>query len=227
MTIKDFVTQAHKELSLIEEMNGECIYSSCETFKKGKFYFLGLNPGGAGFISIKASLDQFPTHTTNDFFDASWNSDSHDYEQGMHPLQQRVQFLFNDILNYDLHNVFSTNLIFKTTNNSNQLNFGLAGLCWKVHQLALDVVQPKIIITCGNGNGNSAFSFIHDIYAKVEYETISLTSTFSIKVCEISIQKRPTLLIGLPHLSLYEIRDNELFKQKLLEVLEIYRWINS
>ena len=226
MTINEFITQAHEAISLIENMDGELIYSSCETFKKGKYYFLGLNPGGAGFISMKDSLDKFPKHIENDFFDVSWNSYSHDYEKGKHPLQQRVQYLFNNVLDYDLRNVFSTNLIFKTTKNSEQLNFGLAGLCWKVHQLALDVVQPEIIITCGNGNGNSAFSFIYDVYGKDKYESISLTSTFSIKVCKILIHNRPTLLIGLPHLSLFEIRDNEQFKQKMLEVMEKYKWIN-
>ena len=41
-----------------------------------------------------------------------------------------------------------------------------------------------------------------------------------IKKAKIIIQKRPTLLIGLPHLSRFEIRENEDFKQKLLIILE-------
>lgn len=51
-SIDSFIDFGHKQLSLIEQRDGEVIYSSKETFKKGKYYFLGLNPGGEGFISI-------------------------------------------------------------------------------------------------------------------------------------------------------------------------------
>ena len=51
--IDSFIDFGHKQLSLIEQRKGEVIYSSKETFKKGKYYFLGLNPGGEGFVSIK------------------------------------------------------------------------------------------------------------------------------------------------------------------------------
>lgn len=220
LSIREFIEQAHKELSLIENMDGEVIYSSCETFKKGKYYFLGLNPGGEGFISIKDSLDKFENHIENDFFDASWNSGSHDYDKGIHPLQQRVQYLFQEVLHYDLRDVFSTNLIFKTTQDATTLNFGLAGLCWTVHQLALSVVQPEIIIACGNGNGNSAFYFISDLYAGGQYEQFELKNTFSVKTSNCIIQGRPTLLIGIPHLSLFEIRNNEDFLSIMNKILE-------
>ena len=42
LSIKEFIEQAHKELSLIENMHGEVIYSSCETFKKGKYIMYAL-----------------------------------------------------------------------------------------------------------------------------------------------------------------------------------------
>lgn len=218
ISIAKFIEQAHKELSLIENLDGEVIYSSCETFKKGKYYFLGLNPGGEGFISIKDSLDKFQNHTENDYFDASWNSGSHNYDKEKHPLQQRVQYLFENILNYDLRNVFSTNLIFETTKSAGTLNFGLAGLCWGVHEYALSVVQPEIILTCGNNQDKSAFSFIANLYSGL-IEQQALSGTFTIKYTTIFIQNRPTLLIGLPHLSRFEIRGNEDFKQKLLTIL--------
>lgn len=116
-------------------------------------------------------------------------------------------------------NVFATNLIFETTKSADTLNFGLAGLCWGVHEYALNIVRPEIILTCGNDQEKSAFSFIADLYSgKIEQQTLS--GTFTIKYSKIIIQKRPTLLIGLPHLSRFEIRENEDFKQKLLIILE-------
>ena len=36
--IDNFIDFGHKQLSLIEQRNGEVIYSSKETFKKGNYY---------------------------------------------------------------------------------------------------------------------------------------------------------------------------------------------
>ena len=36
--IDSFIDFGHKQLSLIEQRDGEVIYSSKETFKKGKYY---------------------------------------------------------------------------------------------------------------------------------------------------------------------------------------------
>ncbi len=213
--LQNFIDQAHKDLFLIEERDGEVIYSSKDTFKKGKYYFLGLNPGGEGFVTIKEHLNQFLSRTDNSFFDDSWNN----CEKGKAPLQLRVQYLFEKILNYDLRDVFATNLIFETTKSADTLNFGLAGLCWSVHESALSVVQPEVIITCGNDQDKSAFSFIADLYSG-KIEQLYLSGTFTIKYTKIIIQNRPTLIIGLPHLSRFEIRENEDFKQKLLNILD-------
>ena len=40
--IDNFIDFGHKQLSLIEQRNGEVIYSSKETFKKGKNYYENL-----------------------------------------------------------------------------------------------------------------------------------------------------------------------------------------
>jgi len=226
MTIEDFVFFSHKQLSLIENFQGEVVYSSAKTFEKGKYYYLGLNPGGEGKISIKEHLDSFSTKSDNDYFDAIWNTKKKTYHKGESPLQLRTKYLFNELLNYNLRDVFSTNLIFETTNNADNLNYGLAGICWPVHLLALSVVQPQIIITCGNDSGKSAFSFIADLYAhnkKIESHSLE-TKLFNIKTIDITIQNRLTLLIGLPHLSRFEIRENKVFNQKFLNIISNYKF---
>ncbi|MBO7048468.1 MAG: hypothetical protein J6W62_06130 [Spirochaetia bacterium] len=222
LAIKKFVELSHSQLSLIEDTDGEVIYSSKDTFKKGRYYFLGLNPGGTGKIKIRDHLDGFPTRTDNSFLDEEWNIETRNYPKGNNPLQLRVKYLFSEyLLNYVLQDVFATNLIFKTTPTSDSLNYGLAGLCWGVHLLALSIVQPEIIITCGNSQDKSAFSFISDLYAG-KIECHKLAGTFCIKETRIIIQNRPTLLIGLPHLSLFEIRNNEDCRKKLLEIVNKY-----
>ena len=76
-----------------------------------------------------------------------------------------------------------------------------------------------MIITCGNDQEKSAFSFIADLYSgKIEQR--ELAGTYTIKFSKITVQNRSTLLIGLPHLSRFEIRDNEDFKQKFLEIMK-------
>lgn len=232
MTTENFIEFAHSQLSLIENDLGEVVYSAANTLKKGKYYFLGLNPGGDGFTSIRKHLNEFPMQTTNSFFDKKWKTSLKNYEKGQNPLQIRIQYLFKELLHYNLRDIFATNLIFKTTKNSNTLNFGLAGLCWAVHLFALNIIQPEIIVTCGNEKGKSAFYFISDLYSNdnnkeknfIKYE---LQGTFAIKVSEVEIQNRRTLLIGLPHLSRYEIQGNELFNKRLKEIAEKYPWINS
>ncbi len=235
--ISKFVEFSHNILSLIEKEHGEVIYSSKETLRKGKYYFLGLNPGGEGKITnsdgkvvenfIGTNLDNFPKRTSNAFFDEGWNikirtkkgvKRERTYSAGENPLQLRVKYLFKEILKSELRDVFATNLIFKTTTNTNSLNFGLAGMCWDVHLLALSIVQPEIIITCGNAKDKSAFSFISDIYSG-NIKSHPLAGSFCIKESIITIHNRPTRLIGLPHLSLFEIRNNEVFKEEFLRII--------
>ena len=84
--------------------------------------------------------------------------------------------------------MFSTNLIFETTKSADTLNSGLAGLCWSVHESALSVIQPEVIITCGNDQEKSAFSFIADLYCgKIEQKFLS--GTFTIKYSKIFTTK--------------------------------------
>jgi len=216
--IAKFIELAHSQLSLIENDYGEVIYSSKEKFTKGKYYFLGLNPGGSGYIKINDHLNEYRKRTQD-----QWSED----DINKPPLlKKRAEELFK-ILNYKLCDVFSTNLIFKTTPNADSLNFGFAGLCWGVHLLALSIVQPEVIITCGNDKKESAFSFILDLYSDrncapdkklFEEYTISEPLKISIKFSKIYIQDRPTLLIGLPHLSRFNYLNDTVFQEKIREL---------
>ena len=216
--IAKFIELAHSQLSLIENDYGEVIYSSKEIFTKGKYYFLGLNPGGEGYIKIAEHLNKYCGREID-----QWSKD----DINTPPLlKKRAEKLFN-ILGHNLCDVFCTNLIFKTTKGASSLNYGLAGLCWGVHLLALSIVQPDIIITCGNDNKESAFSFILDLYSDrncdpdkklFEEYTISEPLKLSIKFSKIHIQDRPTLLIGLPHLSRFNYLNDTVFQEKIREL---------
>ncbi|WP_214650326.1 uracil-DNA glycosylase family protein, partial [Vibrio anguillarum] len=125
---------------------------------------MGLNPGGSGFISIGDHIDQMLTRTENSYLDEAWVNGISKYEVGQAPWQKRVSWLMEQ-LGYDVRDVCSTNLIFTTSKSSNELCFGLAGICWAFHESVLEIVQPKLIITFGNAETSaSPYFFLKSLF---------------------------------------------------------------
>lgn len=194
--------------------HGEVIYSSHETLKKGDIYLLGLNPGGDGFISIEEHIDAMLTNTKNAYVDAPWPNGQKKWSVGENPLQKRVNWLLSN-LGYEIRDVCASNLIFKTTQNSGDLCFGLAGLCWPFHELVLDIVQPKIILTFGNSK-ESAYSFLRALYKGSEIAPQpSGHGNWLCKAFKTQINNKDVLVVGLPHMSYY----NPIGKVDLIEWL--------
>lgn len=193
---------ALSNLQLILDRDGEVIYSSHHTLKKGDIYLLGLNPGGAGFIKIREHLNGMLIREENSYLDESWG-------KGASPLQQRINWLLEK-LGYNTWEVCASNLIFVTSKNAGLINFGLAGYCWNFHEHVLNIVQPETIICYGN-SVLSPFMFIHEMYGidgknKVAIETFDYGDKIvKCKHFKCRIQGRETLIIGLPHLSRFEI----------------------
>ncbi len=90
---EDLIRLGTEALPLILGKNGELIYSSHETLKKGDVYLLGLNPGGEGFITIKNHLEKFLKKTDNSYLDESWKNGITTWNEGEAPLQKRVDYL--------------------------------------------------------------------------------------------------------------------------------------
>src|ERR1700690_384048 len=91
--------------------NGRVIYSAASTFRPGKLYIMGLNPGGDPKNhpgTVRQSLLDFPKRTENAYLDEKWR------KSGASPLQQRLCWLTCQ-LGCSLRNVFATNLIFVRT----------------------------------------------------------------------------------------------------------------
>ncbi|MBF4237083.1 uracil-DNA glycosylase family protein, partial [Vibrio anguillarum] len=105
--------------------------------------------------SIGDHIDQMLTRTENSYLDEAWVNGISKYEVGQAPLQKRVSWLMEQ-LGYDVRDVCSTNLIFTTSKSSNELCFGLAGICWAFHESVLEIVQPKLIITFGNAETSAS-----------------------------------------------------------------------
>jgi hypothetical protein len=96
--LADVVRIADESLDTILDKSGTILYSSCETIKPGKYYFLGLNPGGSdeNTETIRSSLNQMELGKSrkNAYLDEDWGSDSRSYGKAGHPLQMNFNCLF-------------------------------------------------------------------------------------------------------------------------------------
>jgi hypothetical protein len=205
-----------KEDKHLSQMKGGVLYSNISTLKKGKFYFLGVNPGGTNADSILENID-FKGDKESHFLEA-WDNGNGEYESGEAPLQKRVIELFEKV-DTSIINVCSSNLIFRQSKDLKELEGGLvknANICWKVHELLVnEIVQPKYIISHGG--------FVYDYLVnnqgfKKEKIFESGHGSWTIKVAK----KDDITLINLPHLSYYTpFTKNEKKQKALNEFLEL------
>jgi hypothetical protein len=89
------VQKAMESLEPILDEPGTLLYSSRATLKRGKYYFLGLNPGGGSEGTIRQSLDELALgkSTDNAYLDQDWSSPKRMYARGEHPYQQDFKCL--------------------------------------------------------------------------------------------------------------------------------------
>ena len=203
----DLPNIAKSVLKRLLKKSGEVIYSSHETLKKGDIYLMGLNPGGEGFISIEAHIDRMLERTSNSYLDEAWTNGNANWGVGQAPLQKRVTWLLEQLVK-NPRDVCASNLIFETSQNADQISFGLAGLCWSFHESVIDIVQPRLIIAFGNGKQSSPYSFLKAIFEGEEQSFDAGHGKMLCKGFETNIDNRRTYIAGLPHLSRYDPRRN-------------------
>lgn len=202
--IEAVVKKAEKVLGGILNESGTILYSSCATLARGRYYFLGLNPGGVadGTNTIRESLDNLMSLTRNAYLCEDWCGRQGCEEHiGKHPLQQNYRALF-DALGPDLESICSTNLIFKRSRREKDAGgWNAAELCWPVHEEILKIIRPQAIIAFGK----LPFDFIHD---KMDGDKPQRNpSGWGNWEWRCSVLKDGEKLIGLPHLSIYDLRN--------------------
>ena len=199
MELAEFVARAKSSLSQILDEPGAVLYSSCGTLQHGNFYFLGLNPGGAGGETIAASLDALSDKKSNAYRDESWENKRGKFKCGAHPLQRNACRLF-EALETRVEDVCASNLIFSRSRGERGAGYPeKAEICWPVHQLILEIVRPRAILTFGR----QPFNFIAEkLRAGSLFEGPSGYGNWKFRIDHVP----PTLvLIGLPHLSRFDV----------------------
>lgn len=156
MDKQGIIAIAQDSLSELMTQPGGILYSSFNTLKPGDVYFLGYNPGGEGPDGpiVAESLLALPSKTWNDFTDLELTA-----EAGQSTLQLRVKWVLEN-LDYRVADVCSSNLIFAQSRDAKGVPERYAEVCWPVHEAILAVVQPKLILCCGNSHV-SAFAYLH------------------------------------------------------------------
>lgn len=199
VTKADMPALALQALDGLLDQPGGVVYSSHETIWPGRIYFLGLNPGGSGGSSIRENIAQMLTCDQNAYLDYEWEGK----EPGSALLQRRIQWTL-ETLGANTQDVFATNLIFIQSPNSKSLTVNQAEQCWPVHEAFLKIVQPSLIVACGNTSNLSAYSFIHSRFGGEQTYHPAGHGDWNLKRFQTTINGRKTTVIGLPHLSYYK-----------------------
>lgn len=178
---------------------------------------MGHNPGGNGFITIGDHIDRMLTRTENSFLDESWGNGNSTWPAGQAPLQRRVIWLLES-LNQNPRDVCASNLIFQTSNAAEGVSFGLAGICWPVHEAIIEIIRPKLLIVFGNGKPNSPYAFLRELFpGKDEHEFEAGHGDWKCRGFFTEINGVPLYVAGLPHLSKFDPTKN----------LKIITWLKS
>lgn len=201
------VQEARSSLDTILGESGTILYSSCETLKPGKYYFLGVNPGGseAGTDTIEESLNKLGALSKdayeNAYLEQCW-CNKPDCKGCCRPLQKRFEYLFEQ-LGVNPLSVCASNLIFKRSRGEKDAGgWEMARTCWPVHEVVLQMVQPRVIITFGK----LPFDFIR--FKLVGTAPDQENCGYGKWTCRYSRLKTDQMLIGLPHLSRYALQNN-------------------
>jgi len=196
--------------------SGHVLYSSAATLCRGNVYLLGHNPGGSpegrDYESIEKSICNLKLKQSNEYLDDSWNG----LGPGESKLQRRVCWLL-DRLNMDVRKVCASNLIFSRSIDAENSDFtNMASLCWPVHEYILDIVQPTMVLTFGNREENSPFSFLREKLG-VRSAIAPYPSGHGEWKCKAFFTPADIVIVGLPLLSRYAVDHHE----------DVPRWIRK
>ncbi len=207
-------THAHLAEAGILTRRGGVLYSELHTLAPGRFYFLGFNPGGPAddpsALTIEEDIEKLrEDRLRNRYLHESWGQ--HD-TPGDAPFQKRMRSLAF-LLGVQLQNVCASNLIFCKSRKANDIAFPLyANKCWPVHERILDIVSPQYIVTIGNHEQRSAYSFLKTRFNIFDGNATSPVQTarsghrrYTLKVFRVQYNGRLLKVIGLPHFSYYSL----------------------
>ena len=215
------------------EQVGDVFLSSWDTIKKGDVYVLGFNPGGKPIgRRIKESLALTAKDAKEhglSYYESEWDGRN----PGAHPHQLRVKKYLN-CLRLTPKAVPISNVLFLKDRTVRETGNKVSYLdaCWPVHEDALKIIQPKIMLCLGNGEHPKASAYA---YIRQRINTHRHTAGEApVRECQKHTVKwfesstlygskphSPILVIGVRHPSRFEPSDealeavSHLYKQRI------------
>lgn len=191
---------------------GGIFYNGAESLARGDIYVLGLNPGGdptENEIRIGEDLEFLEKCPNRKWLWEDWGLD------GRYKYQPRTQELLlklADGCRDKACRICLVNLIFRQSPNAKDRsiwNNEEGCRYWKVHQLILKIVQPRLIVAIGNREGPSAFSFLRDksrcSIERISYSPLGHNKRYRRYLKsfrdEDALTGHPVIVVGLPHFS--------------------------
>lgn len=215
-TLDDFFRFARQHLAAVGLMNkrGGLLYSGLHTLAPGAYYLLGFNPGGAEHDPSAPTIEQDietlrANMRRNAYVEECWGPHK---KPGDAPFQRRVQTLAQ-LLGVQLQDICASNLIFCKSSRSSDVPYPqYADKCWPVHERILEIVSPQCIVTIGNSERWSAYSYLKALLLKTDKNETMLVQIassghgrYSLKAFKARYNGRSFMVIGLPHLSYYSL----------------------
>lgn len=209
------IGEAQEKLKDYLKCPGNILYSASDTLRcPNGLYVLGINPTigrteQKSKITLEMRLKELPKKTDNDY-EAEWGAT----KPGAAKLQMGIKCVIK-CLGFELEKTCASNLIFFQS-KADGIRPDWADICWPVHKKILQVIQPRIILACGNANGSpwkSPYTYIKnlkDLKAREGWPGKSGHGHYQLKKCMLDIDGQEVLLIGLPHLSWYDPNKCEL-----------------
>ena len=214
----------------LRDKSGGVMLSGPTTIAPGRFYVMGLNPGGNP-ATLTATIGQnlAPPDGASCYTDECWNKQCGDDPACEHLQDGRVRpeayvrhqrnmiSLAKMLGHATPASLPSANAIFGRSTSLATLmhQSGIdAGTwwrgCWPVHQALLEVVRPAAIITLGYGMNTSAFGFLARIAGSVAIEKIGVSrrdgKAFTCNL-DLGESRLKTCVIGVPHPSYHASGD--------------------
>lgn len=222
--VDQFAGEAKRALEGYLDKPGRILYSSIDTLKSSEIYILGLNPGGkVDGPPISESVDKLGEQDKNAYLDEEWEFHGLSCEKADAPLQRRIRDLIGRIKDIEdenakkieLRKICASNLIFVQTSDANKLKKDegsikeLVKACWKVHELIIEAIQPKVIIAIGNGPLSSYAVLLKDrlnanaVLQKNEDQEAG-HGVYKLKSFSAEFGGKKISVFGFPHFSYYQ-----------------------
>ncbi|MCK7460015.1 hypothetical protein [Idiomarina aminovorans] len=234
MTLQQLAQFCREQLGSHANKNGGIFYSKSDAFKKGDIYLLGYNPGGDSGQPIIEELDRC-FEREQSFYKDVWQHRAGTSNNGSlvnrdvekQTRYQRGVISFIDLLGFKLEQVCASNLIFFQSHSAKTVNHRQAAdLCWPIHEVALSVVRPRLIVAIGNGNSGSAYSEVlrrkrHNLTWQLTPTWKSNYSNWRLKAFKYQEEGQQVVVLGLPHLSFYSVHSNQQLLRNYLNAVGV------